>query len=94
MEELLSAVSAELRPIRDFLELDVPHQASDVIARLHSVAQVVHRDYSGETARFRARIPPHLRAEFAPYMVNGHENGADGHDSDRTKPAPTGVKVS
>jgi hypothetical protein len=40
-----------------------------VIARLHSVAQVIERDYDGDTARFRARIPPHLHAEFAPFIV-------------------------
>jgi GTP-binding protein HflX len=72
--ELLHAVGAELRPVREFLELNVPHTASDVIARLHSVGQVIERDYDGETARFRARIPPHLHAEFAPFIVNG--NGA------------------
>jgi len=72
--ELLHAVGAELRPIREFLELNVPHTASNVIARLHAVGQVIERDYDGETARFRARIPPHLHAEFAPFIVNG--NGA------------------
>jgi GTP-binding protein HflX len=67
--DLLNAIGAELRPIREFLELNVPHHASDVIARLHSVGQVLERDYDGETARFRACIPPHLHAEFAPFIV-------------------------
>ena len=31
--------------------------------------QVVERDYNGATARFKARIPPHLREEFAPFFV-------------------------
>ena len=35
----------------------------------HAVAQVVERDYSGDNARFKARIPPHLRSEFALYVV-------------------------
>jgi hypothetical protein len=39
------------------------------VARLHAVAQVVERDYTGETARFKARIPPHLRDEFAHFIV-------------------------
>jgi hypothetical protein len=51
------------------VELSVPHDRSDVIARLHEVAQVVERHYDGETARFKARIPPHLHDEFAPYLV-------------------------
>jgi hypothetical protein len=36
----------------------------------------VDRDYTGDNARFKARIPPHLRSEFAPYLApepNGKE---------------------
>ena len=58
-----------MRPIREFLELSVPHEQSGVIARLHEVGQVVERNYTGKTARFKARIPPHLHEEFAPYLV-------------------------
>jgi GTPase len=67
--ELLDALGSELRPIREFVELLVPHEASDVIARLHNVAQVVERDYNGTAARFRARIPPHLHSEFARFIT-------------------------
>lgn len=66
---LLSELGSQLRPIRDFLELSIPHDRADVIARLHESGQVVERDYDGETARFKARIPPHLREEFAPFFV-------------------------
>jgi GTP-binding protein HflX len=69
LADLMSALGTELRPIREFVELVVPHEASDVIARLHQVAQVVDRDYEGEAARFKARIPPHLHAEFARYIT-------------------------
>ncbi|MDB6121767.1 MAG: hflX [Pedosphaera sp.] len=67
--ELLSELSKQLKPIREFIELSVPHEASSVIARLHEVGQVVERDYEGETARFKVRIPPHLHEEFAPFIV-------------------------
>jgi GTPase len=66
---LLAELGSRLRPIREFIELSVPHEQASVIARLHEVGQVVERDYSGETARFKARIPPHLREEFAPFVV-------------------------
>lgn len=69
IEGLLEAISRELRPIREFLELSVPYEAYDVIARLHSVGQVLHRDYNGATAKFHARIPPHHHAEFEPFVV-------------------------
>ncbi len=68
-DELRSDLGLMLRPIRDYLALEVPHDAPQVIARLHAVGQVVERDYSGERARFRVRIPPHLRAEFASFIV-------------------------
>ena len=76
--EGLPALRAELgtllRPMREFVELSVPHEASAVIARLHAVAQVVERDYTGATARFKARIPPALHQEFAPFIA-GEANG-------------------
>jgi GTP-binding protein HflX len=69
--ELMAELGSQLRPIREFLELSVPHDHSDVIARLHEVAQVVERNYNGQTARFKVRIPPHLRDEFARFLVRG-----------------------
>lgn len=69
LPELLAQLGSELRPIRQFMELSVPHEQTGVIARLHEVAQVVERNYDGDTARFKARIPPHLRQEFAPFLV-------------------------
>ncbi len=66
---LLQQLSTQLRPIREFMEFSVPHDRTGVIARLHEVGQVVERNYNGKTARFKARIPPHLREEFAPFMV-------------------------
>ena len=68
--ELLAELGSLLRPIREFVELNVPHEASAVIARLHAIAQVVERNYDGETARFKARIPPHLHREFSPFIVS------------------------
>jgi GTP-binding protein HflX len=66
---LLGELGSQLRPIREFLELSVPHDQPGIIARLHEVGQVIERDYEGDTARFKARIPPHLHSEFAPFFV-------------------------
>jgi GTP-binding protein HflX len=66
---LLAEIGTQLRPKREFLELRIPHEQSAVIARLHKVGQVIERRYSGRTARFKARIPPHYHAEFAAYIV-------------------------
>jgi len=67
--ELLAELGTLLRPVREYVELSVPHHEAAVMARLHEIAQVVERNYDGETARFKARIPPHLHQEFARYIV-------------------------
>jgi GTP-binding protein HflX len=66
---LSAELGSQLRPSREFVELNVPHSEPAVIARLHAVGQVVERDYNGDSARFKARIPPHFHAEFAPFIV-------------------------
>jgi GTPase len=66
---LLAELGTQLRPVREFLELKIPHEDAAVIARLHKVGQVIERRYTCRTARFKARIPPHHLAEFAPFIV-------------------------
>jgi len=69
ISELLAELGSALRPVREFVELELPHDATAVIARLHAVGQVIERNYEGERARFKVRIPPQLHAEFAPFIV-------------------------
>lgn len=69
VEALLAEIGTQLRPIRDFLDLRVPQEKAAVIARLHAVGQVVESRYGSRNARFKVRIPPHLRQEFAPFVV-------------------------
>jgi GTP-binding protein HflX len=66
---LLAQLGSQLRPIREFMELAVPHHESGVIARLHEVGQVIERSYDGNTARLKARIPPQFHYEFAAFIV-------------------------
>ena len=66
---LLAEIGTQLRPKRQFMELRIPHEQSAAIARLHEVGQVIERRYSGKTARFKVRIPPHHHDEFAPFLV-------------------------
>ena len=66
---LLAELGTQLRPVREFLELKIPHEDAAAIARLHKVGQVIERRYTGRTARFKARIPPHHLAEFAPFIL-------------------------
>jgi len=66
---LLSELGSRLRPVRDFVELEIPHDASALIARAHELGQVIERRYRGGHVRLKARIPPHLRGEFAPFII-------------------------
>ncbi len=66
---LLAEIGTQLRPKREFLELKIPHERAEVIARLHKVGQVIERRYNGKAAKFKARIPPHFLAEFEPYIT-------------------------
>lgn len=68
--ELLGELGTQIKPERELLDLSIPHENSSVIARLHSIGQVLERDYEGDTARFKACIPPHLHREFAPFIQN------------------------
>jgi GTP-binding protein HflX len=72
---LIQELGTQLRPSRELVELAVPHGESAVIARLHEVAQVLERDYAGENTRFKARISPHYRREFAAYIVRPQKGG-------------------
>lgn len=64
VDALLSALGDALRPIREFLNLKVPHEATRVMSRLYEVGQVVECDNSGSCTLIKARVPPHFRAEF------------------------------
>ena len=70
IEELLAELGVLLRPVREFLELAIPHGKASVISRMHEVGQVVETSYDdAEVARFKVRIPPHLHHEFKPFVV-------------------------
>ncbi len=66
---LLAELGTQLRPVRDLVDLKIPHESAAVIARLHAVGQVLEQKYAAKHGRFKARIPPNFQAEFAPFLV-------------------------
>ncbi len=66
---LLAELGTTLRPVRRYLEMSVPHEASAIIARLHAIGQVVECVYEGPRAHLKVRLPPHLTNEFANFIV-------------------------
>ena len=68
-EELMAALGSLMRPVRQFVELAIPHSQANAIARLHELGEVVERNYDGPEVRLKARIPPYIRAEFERFIV-------------------------
>ncbi len=66
---LRSILGTMLRPVRDLVDLEVPFPETRILARLHTLGQVLDEDFSGEVARVRAMVPPHIRHEFARFIV-------------------------
>ena len=68
-DAFMSELGKQLRPVREMLELSIPHSQSEVIAQLHEVGQVLERDYDSAEALFKALIPPSHRAQFEPFII-------------------------
>ncbi|HAM70135.1 MAG TPA: GTPase HflX [Verrucomicrobiales bacterium] len=66
--QLLGELGAALKPIRQYVRLEVPHERAAVIARLHELGEVVECDYDGPCVGMKVRIQPHHRADFADYI--------------------------
>ena len=77
LDELMSELGIMLRPIRSYLQLAIPQGAGQAIARLRAVGQVDEEYYEGDLVHFKARIPPHLRDEFARYIEKDLKEAQD-----------------
>ena len=68
LDMLMAEIANQLRPVRELVELEIPHAEGGVTARVYEVGEVLNADYSGPVVQLQARIPPHYLAEFAPYL--------------------------
>ncbi len=68
--EFMAELGKQLRPVRQMVELLIPHSKSNVIARLHEIGQVLERNYDGKEAFFKALIPPNHMDYFLSYILN------------------------
>jgi GTP-binding protein HflX len=65
LSELMAELGTQLRPVREAMELCIPHGEAATIARLHAVGQILESDYErADAARFKALVPPHFGHEF------------------------------
>ena len=65
----MAELGKQLRPVRQMVELSIPHSKSNVIARLHEVGQVLERNYDGAEAVFKALIPPNHLTHFESFIT-------------------------
>ena len=72
-DSFLAELGTQLRPIRQFLELKIPQEKTQVMARLYEVGQVEDRRFEGNDAFFKVRIPPQCHHEFEPYLLKDLE---------------------
>ena len=68
-DAFMAELGKQLRPVRQMVELSIPHSKSNVIARLHEVGQVLERNYDGAEAVFKALIPPNHFAHFESFIT-------------------------
>jgi len=68
-DAFMAELGKQLRPVRQMVELSIPHSKSNVIARLHEVGQVLERNYDGAEAVFKALIPPNHLAHFESFII-------------------------
>ena len=68
-DAFMAELGKQLRPVREMLELSIPHSQPELIAQLHEVGQVLERDYDAPEAVFKALIPPSHRALFEPFII-------------------------
>ncbi len=68
LDELMAELGTMLRPIRALLTLTIPQSHGQALARLRAIGQVDEEHYEANQVHLKARIPPHLREEFAPYI--------------------------
>jgi len=64
----MDELGKQLRPARDLLDLVIPQDRTEVVARLHEIGQVLHLDYQGASTRMKVLIPPHQRNQFEGFI--------------------------
>jgi GTP-binding protein HflX len=69
LDSLMHELGVLLRPERELVELVIPLSHSSIISRLYEVGQILEKEFDGQAARFKARIPPYLKYQFQVFMA-------------------------
>ena len=69
IDELMAAIEAELPHPSTELEVVVPYDRGDLVARIHREGEVLKREDAPEGTRLLARVMPDLAEHLAPYVL-------------------------
>jgi len=69
LDGVLTGIEAELSRLKVEVELDIPFERGDVVARVHDEGDVVEETYSEHGTRVTARIQRESLADFGPYLT-------------------------
>ena len=71
MEELLEGLDAELSKLKVEVELEIPFDRGEFVARIHEEGDVLEETYSGEGTRITARLRSESLPDFTKYLISG-----------------------
>ncbi|MDQ3620080.1 MAG: GTPase HflX [Actinomycetota bacterium] len=69
VEGVVAGIEAELSRLKVEVELNIPFDRGDVVARVHDEGDVVEETYSEHGTRVTARIQRESLADFGPYLT-------------------------
>ncbi|MGI9607275.1 MAG: GTPase HflX [Acidimicrobiales bacterium] len=72
-DELLEAMSGRLRSMTELVELAVPYDRGDVLARIHREGQVLTEMANDEGVRVRARLDPDSKGRLTEWVVGAND---------------------
>lgn len=72
--DVVAAVEDELSKMLVEVEVDIPFERGDVVARLHSDGEVIEESFSQEGTHVVARIPRESLRDVRPFMRNRADN--------------------
>ena len=69
LNDVVAGIEAELSRLKVEVELNIPFERGDVVARVHDEGDVVEETYSEHGTRVTARIQRESLADFGPYLT-------------------------
>lgn len=69
VQGVVAGIEAELSRLKVEVELNIPFERGDVVARVHDEGEVVEETYSEHGTRVTARIQRESLADFRPYLT-------------------------